>query len=1497
MACDYIYKGQTFTRGQLEDYIRSNPQEFLNRTEVVDSQGNITSVLQEEIITYPTDVGNINYIKDSKGDLVKVSLLEPYIEEEISGEDSLFEAEEATQAAYPKYVQFKEAQVSILRQRLNNIKTLKREHKSDEQTIKDLNQIEFEIKLRLEGSEEKNIKGLIQEIEDLKKNPTISAIGYYVERDLSRLENLINSTNPSDLDEAQGIIDFYIQSGTFIKNIINPFFTDSEMFFESGKPRLQDSVMNTFREWKERAEYFKSILDAQRQKTTTDIVNSNYKVQKITGSKGLDFSEIVHQKEGLKDLNWIDMWVMDTTSGIFSHNGLLPQVMMDYLKQRFEEKAKWSKDIERKINDILPRVEKTLSDMGYGFKALGIFNVTGVSYDLFKQVDKYGRETGRLAHRYSKEFFDARSNMENEFRLRLDNAQEVEDLNRKNDLYQRAFEYKKNWYLNNVVVLDINRLPEVISNPEFSSFKGSFKSTEEAEAYKKRVIDIIGEVGYKEEVEKQIEQIKAYQINYTTYVENIMNEAGVNRMEDLSSRDKAVINFWEAQHSPFKGVEDYYSNKGIKVGDNRVHNYMSHNISFPRKNPVKITTKDGGYQFDNINRDLGYYDKNYETIENNSILKEFYDIMSGVTKTIRDVLPPEMQDKMTVNNVPALKKNILEILSDGNIPFFKRLSAAVKELYDRLIQGIRVVEQDQISTATVDSITGLPKYSVNTSFLQGNSQEINRIFNIEKARFNQIYSLTKDKKDPIKNVFVKDLNQGSINLMADYLGVQPTSEAIRARVGELINVNKVIKDFATHSVVQQQSFDLPKIAKFFSHVAMEYAARQEALPVMKIMKDHYNQIKSPSMNNVGDSIINRNGDTRLEGLRTRANAQMEDWWERVVLNNYDIKHSGVIAAIGKKTPKTLGEKTKKLAESLTGAGLKSKKYTLREKEMLKDIDSIIEKETDEVTIKKLKQLRSDLGGNVSATSAFDALLKFIRLKGLGWNISSQLTNLAEGTVANMIIASSGDYFEPHLIYEAYNVVKGSVLKSASFNLVETKGAKKARNLIDRYKIIQDASNELQKASVKTNFSWTSKLSPYELIRRVEYVNQAPLMIAMLKHLKVDDGKTSVWDAMDENGRLREPYRTQENINNWEEASGNEYKNFKTTLSKAIVVAHGNYDDKRGMMAKSTLLGKALLMFKTWITSAFYQRFATTQDDLESGITGYYGRYRSHTPVTGFVQGAVAGTFFFGPVGALIGGTIGSALSHAYGRNTGRGFGKGFLYEVVDTSKALTKKFFGMPINMIVGRNVINTNTDFSHLIGKGNFTERDARNMRANMAELATLLTWMIFVLIAKSMFSEDDEEEEAMHNLLVNRFMGLAEQATMYTNPRTLQENVLDISIMKFFEDLYKEGVALHKYLMGDDILSSGINSGESRLWTQTQRTFMPGIFRDGVLGFGSQTERVFEPPIINSWFEDDIDIERRIMKGERAARRKQLLEEGMDKKEAEKIVNQELPMPQKPE
>lgn len=1456
--CKYQYKGEWLTEEQL-----------LNHPDFNKHSNNISAMLERD------------HINNNTG--------------QNSDEQIFFFSPAANEAgAFVKYVQFKKGQLYELNKRLSKIEGLKKKRDITTAELTKLNNLEREILRYINGEEVLGITGLKQEIEDLEGNSDINAVGFYAEKDIERLTRLSNSDDTDDLHEAQRIIDFYTMAGTFSSNKNNPFFSKEEMFLEdengniTTEYRLSEATMAQYKEWKDRTQYHQNILDGKRKEVTENTVNNDPSVKRTYSEKKFSYDGLTNATHGMKDTDWISMWTMDITQGIFSNNGLLPQVMFSYLTNSFEKKLAWARKIEEKIDKMNPGVQKELTKLGYSLRGAGILGISGASYQIFKEITKEGNETGGLIQRFVKEFFDEQASINNKFQKKFRIANSYADFSLKNKAFNKAFEEMKRWRRNTTIIMDINKIPEIVG------------STPESDAHKTYLTNILGNKGYNEQVERQKNMLVKYESDRQSLIDSLLTMESVANLASLSDKSKAGLERWENNYDPKKGVEDYNSVNGIFIGDRKVNNFMKYNNFIPRKFVPTISINNGNYEFADTTTLTGHYNTTFETIESNPILSEFYDTIKEVCETIKENMPYEMQKSMAANTIPALAKTSAEIIADKNTGVLNSLFLGFRNIMEKIRLSFGVVSQSEISHTVLDPITGRANYKVNDQFLQGNKRAVEERLSIEKVKFIQAYNATMGTVDKLSNISrfsslpLNRLNPSALVLLSQYLNVNISLaeinagklDKIKAVTGDMVEIGKYIRDFSLHSVVQSQSFDLAKIAKYFSNMTMAYAARQEALPILEIIKEHYNSISTPRTNNRTKGMYNANHEVfEMSGLRTNGNRQMDNWFERVALDNYGPKHIG-----------TYGKKI----------------YSNEEKQKIKEINDLLATETDKDVADKLKAIKEGFGKDKTATAFFDNILSWIRTLRLGYNLSSATTNFLEGVTSNMILSSMGEYFDPKEIYYGYNVVKHSFVKNVTFGLAETGLARKNRKLMDKFSVIMDSKNELQKSSVKTYASKLSWLNPHELNQRVEFINQSPIMIAMLRSTKIkglDGTESSIWDAMDKEGHLKDNFRTEQNIENWENLAGEEYLVFKQKLHKAIVLGHGNYDELRGMMIKTGSAGKALMMFKTWIPMQLYWRFATKQDDIQSGTIGYKGRYWSYGKGTAAVHGAAITTILFGlgPFGvvAFAGGLLGGVLG-----NFGTNSGVGFLQEVVEATKQLAKKIIGMPVNLLAGKQLIGTgNKAFSNWVTEGGeFTEQDAKNLRGNMSDITIQLAWLALILLTKSLLWDDDDDtkdaERKAHNIIVNRLMTLSSQGAMYVNVvDALKSTIGSIAFVQYMEDVGKELAKVKAYMEGKDIIQSGINAGESALWNQSRKVFLPGMFKDGgpikilqrksMFGFDTQAERVFEESPFHSYFKSEATLDREDNKRERAERRNELEADKVDPKEIRKILDTELPTP----
>lgn len=1409
-----------------------------------------------------------------------------------------------------QFIRHKERLASLIEARLGEINKELANPKTETARRIELNKLKTKAKIRLEGDINRGVKGLREEIGDLQRMANIDAVGYYVEQDLKRLQALTTSNNAIDLKEAQALIEFYDRAGTFQSDRDNPFFPQDQMFFYTPTGQqlpdyaLGQATMDQFKQWRDIAMGFAPAIDLKLREVTTAQFNQNPGIQKIYNGKDFSFDEIVHTQDGLKDVDWVSAWAMDVTQNIFSKSAELGQVMHSILTNSVERNKNYSRDYARRMDELSPEVVKILKTIEggkYAFNAFGIKGLAGVSYDLFLDATKSGMKTGTLVQRFTKEFTDAQMKAYKEFQEAYDKARAA-DPALQAGLYNSAYQTKKSWIRANTIIMNPSLVSEIISEPEFAEFKGTATQAE-IDAHKKELVDLLGQRGYEEEVKRQKGLLREFIAEKKSYIETQIEFEGVADEASLSPKTQFAIKMWDYRHNPMIGVEDYYAVQGVWRDKKKVHNYMNYNNLIPRKQGVAINASGKQFTFTNTGEDKGYYNAKFKTIEDNPTLQKFHALVQEGIEKIQESAPYELQQNMAANTLPMLMKTMSEFLADNQNGVLKTISAAFRMWWDRLRQGYGLVQQSEVSTAVKDPITGKYNYKVNDSFLQGNKRAIQERSVIEKVKFIQAFNIGRDKMAHLKEIkrFTKiklsEFNPQALAHLAQLLNVDIKMseinagkiDKIKALTGDVVDIGKVIRDFSVHTAVQAQSFDLPRLMNYFTDLAGAYAARTEVLPVMEIMKKHYEQIQNPRTTNTGNPIIDAiKKRIQSEGDRKLAIQQMEDWFQRVMLNNYGIKHTGVFGAA---TKTEVDQQTGKVTTKIPTIGRTI--YSDEEKEKIREIDELLSKGVSQEEENRLNAIKNGFGKVRTVSAAVDNFMDGLRLLRLGWNLASGVTNLAEGVVSNMILAATGEFFEQNEIYYGYNIARQSWVKNLTFGLRASADARKARALMDRYNVAMDSKNELQKSTTRKSLvKKLDRLTAYELNARIEYLNQMPLMVAMLRSTYItgkDGTKSKVWDAMDSDGNLTDNFNTEENVNNWEKLSEQQYLSFKDKLSDAIVRGHGNYDELRGMMAKSNLAGKAVMMFKTWLPMQLYWRYAPEQINTKSGQK-VKGRYRSFTPGTGALFAGALGFASLGPIGLGLG-AVGFGVAFFAGAKTE----VGAIKEMVYGTQMLFKKALGMPVNMIsnsipgVRRSLIDSSSDFDKWVGQGTFTELDAKNLRGNMSELAMAMWFLGLMLMAKSFFWDDDDDKDdarrQIHNIAVNKLMQLGSQASSYVSLPGMWENTFgSIAILKFLEDCGKEMDKLGDLFRGND-------PGGTKVMRQTKKMFLPGIFKDFKLGFGTQAEKQFEPTPFDDWFRGETVLIERREKAERKNLNQELKDAGYGEKQRLKILNMEMP------
>lgn len=1462
----------------------------------------------------------------------------------------------AQAGTYENYLKAKRAMLAGYKNRINRLQDkmkqltdiVKKDPRLGAQVTDRLTEYKNEIrKLKNEayGNKYTGKTGLKQEIEDLEndQNRAIRALAPYLDRDIERLNALIRSNDSHDFKEARSLIDFIQRCANFSVDIVgkapHPFFPSDDDIFEkvNGKftsdVKIDPAIVKMFKDWAQKTERPEAEIDRREKEllvsqTKDDPLFKSTYTDKATGiTREFGYNELTYKDTGLGDTDYLSMYTMDVTLGIFSHNGLIPQVMFSSLANDMEEHLAWSRGVAARMDAMHSKIIKALKKLDDGahtLRRIGIIGPQGVSYNLFKQKTKHGHENGKLISRYTDNYEEAQYIKLATLKLSVNIANQIPDPGLKQQQLNSAFNDYKKWLRSNTVMLDITRIPEIANASEFATF-GARADT----AYERELKALLGDRGYKEEVDKQMASLREYQADKRSLLNTLLIAQG-GGSTTLDANHQRILDEWEARENPVKGAESYYKVDGGKtIVDGRVqHATMRYNNTIPRKQIANVTENvNGTYDFVDSGTDSKYYNEDFKKIEDDPDLRDFYDLLKEVCEKIYQNTPTEISKGIAADSLPALNRTAREMYLSKENGWLKALFLSFRKMWDNVKGKLGTIEEGDIAPSRIDPLSGQPGYGINNTFMKNNGRRIENKTKLEQEKFrikwnnyrttNRLRGNYLDKLTRNTVIKLSNADRASLEAIAEFANIEISSDEldrgdvskIRAVLGDEIKIGRLIQEYSTHAVVQTQSFDLPKLIKYFSNATMVYAARENMLPTMEIMRKHYMKIQRPAKNSVDNPQLTNQGTKFVTvGPRDRANRQMNSWFKRAVLGDYSGSTSTAVGFKGQRQTDDTLKRAKIFGEKL---------YSTEEKREIREINELIQLERNPHRIVELKGMQERLGKTRTVGAMMDNLFSWIRFVKMGYNLSSSVTNFMEGVSCNMALASTGKYFDEKEIFYGYGLLKYSFMRPfARLVGFESRRARKMRMLMDRFNVLVDSRNEMQKSSNETIADKFSFLNPFDLNHRVEYFNQSPIMVAMLRTLKLKDAmgndtRVSVWDGFDSHGNLLPQYDNEHNRGDWSELSGSGYRVFKQNLNNAIGLAHGyGYDEMRGMMIKEGSMGKALSMFKTWLPSAIFARLGRRQDNILASEEGFKGRYRAYSKTGGFFHGAIVGIGMFGgPWGILAGfGGIAAAMI-----NSDKSFynGIGWLKQSVEIVQQMLLRCIGTPVNIAAalvlpteltkGKKLIPMDRGFEKWVGKGGFTAQDAQNMRSNMSDIAGQLFILLMICVVKGMLYDDDDEpdstERKAHNILINKLMQLSSSAAMYVNPPDLINNVVgNIGPIQFYTDLKDWLTSIEKAWDGTDI----DDTGKSRVWSKTSKLFMPGIFADPLtLGFEKSSERVFVESPLHHYFQSYWKKDQIWAEGHRAARRNQLMEfykrqlpnEELRTKYVNRIVDKEIP------
>jgi len=947
---------------------------------------------------------------------------------------------------------------------------------------------------------------------------------------------------------------------------------------------------------------------------------------------------------------------------------------------------------------------------------------SGGNFNILKQYDEQGRETGRMVHRFSEEFFE-----------------------RRNDLIYKAFrqydpirgEYKRNkkdinnyfsWIEANTINFDPRKLipddqAEEGDLPEEFIYSRIKFSDKQVQDHIKELKSHLGEKGYEFYRKRLEKKISKFRIKRQSKYEDIMNGP---EADTLSEEDKkALFEEWLKENSPYWNM-DMQDNPSMRQKNGKYYNpkglrYFGYQV--PRR-----YTKDS--------KATKWYDKNFEKIESDQDLLNYYNYVNETLNTMRFLLPDSQQKLLGIGVLPTVQKSLMDQFGD------KGMMMGITPFWDKLKSLITTTDLAQIETSDINPRTGEIEKSINIPFIEDTNAKVRQLVKIKKIKYEQ-----ENKKSPSAAII------------------------------------KEFKSQAKEEISQNKSWDVTRIMKAYSLAATGFKHKSYIEPQIRLLTQSLNKRKEIVTNKAGMAKFKKTKDGATQAISQDKLENLKKSYEYFMdMQFYNLG--------GRKV------------EGVT----KRKQYTKAEKARKKELEELLENETDEKKMDLLIDEIESLGGFVTASGLGDAALKWTTLKGLGWNLFSGVSNVGFGLISNYVQAADGREYSKAQLNKAYALTLNSIGKNATFNMWEgiNKNALKIRTLMDKWDLMQTSNKELFDMSNSSSFSKLKRFGPFSIQERTEYLNIAPVMIATMmnfKALNAEGREITLWDAYNEEGKLKEGYTIPE-------INGEAFKesSFVQKVKRIVEMNHGDYNNP--LRAKATVTGRALTQFRTWMFEGFANRFEQEKTDyiLSYGRKTPYvrkGRYRSYTKGQLITTGAAIGTVFLPGIGTAVGAGASYLTGHVLGLSSHGNVVSDTLFNI---KQLLRKSLF--------------LSTKYDSVEG---ISEVDAANLRKNMTELHILLGIMGATILLSAIAGDDDDEEKDLlvYNFALNQLTRLQTDIAFYTNPleaEKLMKTALPITqVLMSGKKVVNDVVNLFDEDPDNDVFRSGPFKGTSKLLVHT--------------------------------------------------------------------------------
>lgn len=488
---------------------------------------------------------------------------------------------------------------------------------------------------------------------------------------------------------------------------------------------------------------------------------------------------------------------------------------------------------------------------------------------------------------------------------------------------------------------------------------------------------------------------------------------------------------------------------------------------------------------------------------------------------------------------------------------------------------------------------------------------------------------------------------------------------------------------------------------------------------------------------------------------------------------------------------------------------------------------------EEITFEEFEKALTDyvnkkiheMGVDMTVAGFTNGILSALIFKGLGWSPRAGIFNRLEGKLSAYKMDATGHYWKEGNYVAASNFLFGANSRRVYQRLANLYGTESLKfrnsqlNIFSEFfkatNLLQDKKSELDRnvdITRKKYEKWGEMLDPYEwAVNLPEWKTQLAVGLAVLMDFKIIDkygNEHFIFDKdkmeftaheIDINGnlRLKEDFRTPENINNWEEFSNDidikdSFDVFSNKATWCISRTNGNYSDLDTNLAVSNTLVRPFMLFRRWMPEHMMNRYATGEGiNLMTGQKNVKGNFLTalESPEIALTLGAVnAITSSLNPI-VILGnlGMLGYGVIHSLRRISKnvegevRSFGPMLrvlgqvLIETFNAFPMFFSRKMRFKTQLLDG--VVNQRSIFNY-----KFTEEDVGNLKYLSREMGTKVA-LISVLFTMKAFlmglikGDDDDDKNKymtneqkelmkMYNFVQNQGAKLSDTFFKFSNP-----------------------------------------------------------------------------------------------------------------------------------